>query len=95
MSLNNPVQASVTDMLKVEQASMEAVRQSVMALLQEMREDRRVQQERNDDLTKLSDLLKDFIQEFDRLTARVSDQIKALLMVVDELQGNSSPPPGE
>ena len=67
------------DLQKIELGAAARMRDELRALIQEHQEERKQQE-------KLTDLLKDFVSEYDRLTERLSTQLKAIAVIVQKLE---------
>jgi phage-related tail protein len=83
---SNQVQESVSDMLKIESEAMAKLRKATGELLTEMRQEREEMAKDREELNKLTELFRDLNKEYDRLTERVSTQVKALIMAIDDLK---------
>lgn len=70
---------AVEDMLRVEREAISKMRQELRDLIEEIKEERK-------EMHQLRELQKDMVAEYDRLTERVSTQLKALVQSIDHLE---------
>src|SRR5258708_168911 len=78
LSSQPSVQDSVSDMLKVVTTAIDKMREQQAAAIKELAEERK-------ELAKVTELHKDYVAEYDRLTERVSTQIRALIVVIEKV----------
>lgn len=82
LSSQPSVQDSVSDMLKVVTTAIDKMREEQSKAIQELQEERKEQQ-------RVTELHKDFVRELDRLTERVSTQLRALVVAIEKLNSLS------